>query len=930
MSASVEDIHTILTTGIYSYLSKEFGIKDNSNSLSEQQRQHRPHQRALKAVREEKRVVKKQLRALRRDGTPDEVAVLARAFHHLVKKYSKLLKEEKLASNRKNQRQQRRACHHNFSKYARNLLDDNGHTKIQPAFSRSDAEAYFSSTYSSVPKTYYQPTWMPDAQQPTAPFDEGDITPDEVQSVIQKSKSASSPSPLDHTSYHILKKCPSLLPSLLHLFNICWRTATIPIQWKTGVILLLGKPAAKEDASSPNNFRPIALTSCIGKIYTSILKNRLLSYMISNSFLDTTTQKAFVDGIPGCTEHHLRLFSLIEEARHKRKSISICWLDLANAYGSVHHDLIRFSLRHYHAPQSFISVVSNLYQDLTGIIRTKSWTTSPFPLQIGVFQGDPLSVVIFNTVINTLVDSLLQFRHSHGYKLSDKQVSTNLLQYADDTCLVSDGPSSCQDLLHHTERWLEWSGMKPKVPKCRSLAIHASTAEPYDPKLELADQIIPFIEEGAFKFLGAPVYWYRNNSAVRTALEQKLSTLLDKVDQTLLSVHQKLKLYKEAICPRLAWDLSISSLSISWIESALDCLVTRTLKRWIGLARTASPDILYLPKNCGGFNIPTPSRLYKKQKCALSALWMCSRDPTVRLLAEEKTKCEQATKRQKFRPFQETISVWKDDPGVTKKTLSQKVKAHVTAQDTKDRLQHCGSLKVQGRVTTQFQDTREARLWSEVVSTLPDHLTRFAVNAVTDTLPHNANLHLWRKQPSPQCQICPERQTLHHVLNHCSTALRKRRYDERHNQVLGSLANFLRTHLPPGTSITADLPGESYAFPQHIVQTDQRPDIVIWSASSITLIELTIPFETGMDDAAQRKSERYSQLLDACSRSHQASLVTIEVGSRGFLSYEGLKNIYHLIPTKPPLHLRTQLEKDLIKKTLCESYTIWCKRNWRE
>jgi hypothetical protein len=114
------------------------------------------------------------------------------------------------------------------------------------------------------------------------------------------------------------------------------------------------------------------------------------------------------------------------------------------------------------------------------------------------------------------------------------------------------------------------------------------------------------------------------------------------------------------------------------------------------------------------------------------------------------------------------------------------------------------------------------------------------------------------------------------------------------------------------------------------VQTDQRPDIVIWSASSITLIELTIPFETGMDDAAQRKSERYSQLLDACSRSHQASLVTIEVGSRGFLSYEGLKNIYHLIPTKPPLHLRTQLEKDLIKKTLCESYTIWCKRNWRE
>ena len=43
--------------------------------------------------------------------------------------------------------------------------------------------------------------------------------------------------------------------------------------------------------------------------------------------------------LPGCTEHHLKLASVLAEARKKHKSLSVCWLDLANAYGSVHHSL---------------------------------------------------------------------------------------------------------------------------------------------------------------------------------------------------------------------------------------------------------------------------------------------------------------------------------------------------------------------------------------------------------------------------------------------------------------------------------------------------------------------------------------------------------------------------------------------------------------
>ena len=170
---------------------------------------------------------------------------------------------------------------------------------------------------------------------------------------------------------------------------------------------------------------------------------------------------------PGCIEHHLKLASILKQ---KHKALAVCWLDLANAYRSVHHSLITFALKHYHAPPQFSGIVQSFYSHLSAKVSSSSWSTSLIPLQIGVYQGDPLPVVIFNTVINTMVDTRLDL----GYHYSTSQ-TVNLLQYADDACLIADSPSSCQQLLHVVDGWLQWSGMKVKVPKCHSLAIEAST-----------------------------------------------------------------------------------------------------------------------------------------------------------------------------------------------------------------------------------------------------------------------------------------------------------------------------------------------------------------------------------------------------------------------------------------------------------------------
>ena len=67
---------------------------------------------------------------------------------------------------------------------------------------------------------------------------------------------------------------------------------------------------------------------------------------------------------PGCVEHQLKLAAILAEAKKKHKSLAVCWLDLANAYGSVHHSLIQFALKHYHAPLQFCQVLEALYSGL--------------------------------------------------------------------------------------------------------------------------------------------------------------------------------------------------------------------------------------------------------------------------------------------------------------------------------------------------------------------------------------------------------------------------------------------------------------------------------------------------------------------------------------------------------------------------------------
>ena len=563
LASSPETKNRVLSEGIYDCFDQKFGTRQQKPN--KHQRRRVRHDKALKKVKELKNMARKDFQKAKKQGLPaDSIQPLARQFFQLIREHNRLKKSSSATNNRDQARKARHSCHRHFWQFSKQLLDDNSIIGITPNFSQEEAYEFFKKVYHAEPRNFVQPAWMPTPPSPSleTEFDSDEIREDEIFTAIKRSKSSSTPSPFDRVSYLIFKRCPSLQTALLDLFNDCWSQSVIPTQWKMAAIKLIAKSSAMDEPTSPSNFCPIALTSCIGKLFTTILRNRWLDYMTENGFLNRSIQKAFMSATPGCVEHHCKLATILAEARKKHKSLAVCWLDLANAYGCVHHSLIQFSLQHYHALPQFCQILQSLYSDLRGKVITNEWETPTISLDIGVYQGDPLSVVIFNTVINTLVDTL-QSRIDLGYTLSKSTCKVNLLQYADDTCLLADSPAACQHLLEIVEQWLQWSGMRANVCKCHSLALQGSTRKLIDPQLLIDGETIPFIGNNSIKFLGMRIQVPHNTTTTKETLMTNLNRMLQAVDQCPLTSHQKLRLFKAGICPRLSWLLLIEELPIT-------------------------------------------------------------------------------------------------------------------------------------------------------------------------------------------------------------------------------------------------------------------------------------------------------------------------------------------------------------------------------
>ena len=238
---------------------------------------------------------------------------------------------------------------------------------------------------------------------------------------------------LNGLCYIPYKKCIVLLKFVEKIGRKIWKSKQIPADWAQAYIILLAK---SEDLSQISEFRPIAITSTVGKIFFSVISDRLQVFMIQNCYITRDIQKGFLFGVPGCLEHTFTLMEALKEAKEHQRQIVISWLDLANAYGSVRHNLIQFALNWYHVPLIIQELIFDYYEKLCAMVISKGWSTGFFLLDIGLFQGCVLSTILFDCVFQLLLDFLRPMKKL-GYIFKEvPEITMSTKAYADDLTLV--------------------------------------------------------------------------------------------------------------------------------------------------------------------------------------------------------------------------------------------------------------------------------------------------------------------------------------------------------------------------------------------------------------------------------------------------------------------------------------------------------------
>ena len=76
-------------------------------------------------------------------------------------------------------------------------------------------------------------------------------------------------------------------------------------------------------------------------------------------------------------EHTAQMSNIINKARIKQRSLLITLLDLQNAFGEVHHNLIQSVLDYHLIPEQIKSAIKCLYTDFKTSIITSEFRT-PF------------------------------------------------------------------------------------------------------------------------------------------------------------------------------------------------------------------------------------------------------------------------------------------------------------------------------------------------------------------------------------------------------------------------------------------------------------------------------------------------------------------------------------------------------------------------
>jgi len=311
------------------------------------------------------------------------------------------------------------------------------------------------------------------------------------------------------------------------------------------------------------------------------LNVKLYDFFIVNNYIDKNIQKGFWPKSDGLSEHTEMLSYLMHDAKRNMRTVVITLLDLKNAFGEAHHNLIRSCLNFHHVPSLFTEIFNSIYCNYRASIAVNYQRSESIAVERGVLQGDPCSPLLFNICFNTLMLTISKPEvKGLGYIWGAKTTTSNCswLQFADDAVTISNSISDSQALLNIFSAWCHWANMIIRLDKCCCFAMTKCNGVygQIEPALFINNSKMPCVPiSGTFTYLGKLYNSNLKNEQAKLVLTQKLSELLAITSKLKIKVQLKLKILKQYVHSQLRFELKTYNFGSTWIVENLDPVVTK-------------------------------------------------------------------------------------------------------------------------------------------------------------------------------------------------------------------------------------------------------------------------------------------------------------------------------------------------------------------
>lgn len=282
-----------------------------------------------------------------------------------------------------------------------------------------------------------------------------------------------------------------ITPKIYRIILDIWTTERIPTEWKSALIHPLHKKGSKTD---PNNYRGISLLPIAYKILSKALLNRLEPQVDQHI---GEYQAGFRKG-RSCIEQIWNLKTILHIRRCRNTTVT--FVDFKKAYDSVDRLTLFNRLEELGVDRKTRSIIQETLVGTTSKVKFMGEISDSFAIQTGVRQGDGLSPLLFNIVLDKIISEWE--KHVQGIQIGKEKgnrVTVKCLAFADDLAILTNNKNEALLALNKLHEIARKTGLEISYEKTQYMDTKATG------RLSLRTQYGNISQVTHFKYLGETI-----------------------------------------------------------------------------------------------------------------------------------------------------------------------------------------------------------------------------------------------------------------------------------------------------------------------------------------------------------------------------------------------------------------------------------------